>query len=227
MLSRFPAAFRLPAFAFWASCPARDFRPPYGRPTAPRSAARTLTGFPCSARAGQLGWAPSIPRGRRCSRDRREIRGRRLPLHGSQPLSPRSHHPPRGVRITRHHQGFTGIRPSSLPLACDPGTAQGQASRTRRRTSGQGQVPNTDPKSRLRHRRTSKPTDSLTNVRPHVATSLSIVRLATTTSRAALRAVARDRLRLTLDPAATHLVLAPTRKAGTEQLIEDIQPTIS
>jgi hypothetical protein len=31
----------------------------------------------------------------------------------------------------------------------------------------------------------------------------------------------------TLDPAATHLVLAPTRKAGTEQLIEDIQPTIS
>ena len=31
----------------------------------------------------------------------------------------------------------------------------------------------------------------------------------------------------TLDPAATHLVLAPTRKAGTEQLIGDIQPTIS
>lgn len=31
----------------------------------------------------------------------------------------------------------------------------------------------------------------------------------------------------TLDPAATHLVLAPTRKAGTEQLIRDIQPTIS
>jgi hypothetical protein len=28
----------------------------------------------------------------------------------------------------------------------------------------------------------------------------------------------------TLDPASTHLVLAPTRKAGTEQLIGDIQP---
>jgi hypothetical protein len=28
----------------------------------------------------------------------------------------------------------------------------------------------------------------------------------------------------TLDPASTHLVLAPTRKAGTEQLVGDIQP---
>lgn len=35
MLSRFPAAFRLPAFASWASFPARGFRPPYGRPTTP------------------------------------------------------------------------------------------------------------------------------------------------------------------------------------------------
>ena len=32
--TRFPAAFRPPAFAFWAPCPARDFRPSYDRPTA-------------------------------------------------------------------------------------------------------------------------------------------------------------------------------------------------
>src|SRR5260370_25842861 len=31
---RFPAAFRPPAFASQSPCPARDFRPPYGRPTA-------------------------------------------------------------------------------------------------------------------------------------------------------------------------------------------------
>jgi hypothetical protein len=195
MLSRFPAAFRPPAFASWASFPARDFRPPYGRPTTPRSAARTLTGFPCSARVRRLGWAPSIPRGRRCSRDRREIRGRRLPLHGSQPLSPRSHHPPRGVRVTRHHQGFTGIRPSSLPLACDPGTAPGplgfplssaplQAGPAGARQGGD--------RSRTLTRshvfgiaEPPKPTDSLTNVRPHVATSPSIVQLAAPASRAA------------------------------------------
>ena len=33
MSPRFPAAFRLPAFAFWASCPAEEFRSPHGRPT--------------------------------------------------------------------------------------------------------------------------------------------------------------------------------------------------
>jgi hypothetical protein len=32
------------AFASWASCPARGFRPPYGRPTAPPLAARTRAG---------------------------------------------------------------------------------------------------------------------------------------------------------------------------------------
>ena len=39
MLSRFPAAFRQPAFASWASCPAREFGPPYGRPTSAAAAA--------------------------------------------------------------------------------------------------------------------------------------------------------------------------------------------
>jgi len=31
----FPAAFRPPAFASWASCPAQGLRPSYDRPTAP------------------------------------------------------------------------------------------------------------------------------------------------------------------------------------------------
>ena len=43
------------------------FRPSYDRPTAPAAAARTMTGFPCSARVrrGRVR-APSIPRGQRC-----------------------------------------------------------------------------------------------------------------------------------------------------------------
>jgi hypothetical protein len=47
----------------------------------------------------RLGWAPSIPRGQRCSHDRYEVHGRRLPLLNGQPLSPRSYCPPRGARI--------------------------------------------------------------------------------------------------------------------------------
>src|SRR5258708_8041976 len=44
--SRFPAAFRPPAFAFWAPCPARGFRPPYGRPTAPPAHTRACAADP-------------------------------------------------------------------------------------------------------------------------------------------------------------------------------------
>src|SRR5262249_57020865 len=49
------------------------------------------------------------------------------------------------------------------------------------------------------------------------SSSVSIVRRAATASRVALRSATP-----TLDPAATHLVLAPTRKAGTKQLIGTI-----
>ena len=50
------------------------------------------------------------------------------------------------------------------------------------------------------------------------SSSLPIVRLAVTASRAALRAVAGDRLDVpSLDPATAHLGLAPTRKAGADQ----------
>jgi hypothetical protein len=71
MLSRFPVAFRQSAFAFWASCPARELGPPYGRLTGDAAAApRTLTGFPCSARVRRgRGRVPSLPRGQRCPHD--------------------------------------------------------------------------------------------------------------------------------------------------------------
>src|SRR5215831_2656591 len=73
------------------------------------------------------------------------------------------------------------------------------------------------PSHRQRHFPKAKPTRA---GRP--SSSLSIVRLAAAASRAALRAVARRSATPTLDPAATHLVLAPTRKAGTKQLIGTI-----
>ena len=44
--TRFPAAFQPPAFASWAPCPARDFRPSYDRPTAPPAHTRACTADP-------------------------------------------------------------------------------------------------------------------------------------------------------------------------------------
>jgi hypothetical protein len=69
--ARFPAAFQPPAFASWAPCPARGFRPSYDRPTArlriPAPARRTLARFTRSARVRPgPGRALSVPRGQRC-----------------------------------------------------------------------------------------------------------------------------------------------------------------
>jgi hypothetical protein len=96
----------------------------------------------------QLGWAPSIPRGRRCSRDRPEVGGRRLPLPSGQPLSPRSCHPPRGARnngtSSRVHW-CSPVQPSPRLWPRDGTGTLGlslklrtPASRTRRRTSRAG-----------------------------------------------------------------------------------------
>jgi hypothetical protein len=87
--SRFPAAFRPPASASWASCSRQgsqlSLRSAYRRLGAARR--RTLTGFPRSARMryGQVR-ASSVSRGRRCSHGRGGVPGRRLPLPSGQPL---------------------------------------------------------------------------------------------------------------------------------------------
>ena len=140
-----PAAFRPPAFASWASCPARGFRPSCDRPTA--LSARTRARFPCSARV-RHGWdrVPSLPRGLRCLPQPGANPGRRTPPHSGRSLSPRYSFPSRGVPITGHQQGFTGIHPSQpFPRLCSPdGTGslglfpelRTRPSRTRPRTSG-------------------------------------------------------------------------------------------
>jgi hypothetical protein len=152
---RFPVAFRPPAFASWASCPARGFRPPYGRPTAPPPAARTRTGFPRSARA-RPGWvrASSVPRGRRCRRDRVWCPVAAAASQRPAPVTPAL----RSVPGCVYHEASTrihSIRPSSLPLTCNPQTKRAVLGlfpelhtprhQVPERMSGQGQVFDTDP----------------------------------------------------------------------------------
>ena len=148
MLPRFPAAFRPPAFASWASCPARGFRPSYDRPTAPPSA-RTRTGFPCSARV-RPGWGgcPLYPGGGgvHATVPRSAVAACRFPA--ASPCHPGLATRPGELELTGHQQGFTGVRPSSLPLTCGPGTEPAPlgfplklrtpAGRTRKRTSRAG-----------------------------------------------------------------------------------------
>ena len=87
---RVPLPFGAPASACWASCPAG------GLPPLSRSAYRTPVTDPdpdgvSAFRACEMrpGWAPPIPRGQRCSRDRRWVSGRRLPpLPAARPYHP-------------------------------------------------------------------------------------------------------------------------------------------
>jgi hypothetical protein len=124
--------------------------PPHGH-EAPRGAR-----FPCSARVRHdWVWTSSLPRGRRCSYDRRDVLGRRLPPSNGRPLSPQQLIPSRDVCVTRHQQGFKVVRPPSLSLACGPRMEREplgftpelhtRLCRTQPRMSGQGQVSNTNP----------------------------------------------------------------------------------
>jgi hypothetical protein len=144
----------------------------------PRQPARTRAGFPCSAHV-RCGWgrAPSLPRGRRC------LHGQvwsltvacRLPAAG--PCHPGPACPSRGVGVTRHHQGFTGVRPSQPSPRLWPPDGTGTLglspelhtplSKTQQRMSGWGRasaLPEVTPSASL----TSF--DALTQrERPHVA----------------------------------------------------------
>ena len=150
MFSRFPVAFRRPAFASWAIlCPLR--RSAFLTVSAPDdvAAARTSTELPCSARArhdrggcplypgtGGVLWPGLGPPTSAC----------RIPAAGPAPCW---NIPPAGLIITRHHRGFTHVHPSGLPLRLWPpdGTdALGldhpsfAPRRYRQRTSGWGQA---------------------------------------------------------------------------------------
>ncbi len=122
--TRFPAAFRPPAFASWAPCPARDFRPSYDRPTARPALTRACRADPDEVytfrtHETQTGPAALYTPGATVSAGRRLVHGRRLPPLSGRPLAPRYNDPARDVSVTRHRQGFPGSRPVPvLPLTC-------------------------------------------------------------------------------------------------------------
>jgi hypothetical protein len=126
-MSRFPVAFRLHGVRFlvipsplgnWASLTV-------GLP-APATRSGTSTGLSRFARMrhGRRG-RPLNPGdgGARTTGAWYPVVACRFPTAQSLRPRPCSHHP--GLNVTRHHQGFTVIRPPGLPLACDPRIGQG------------------------------------------------------------------------------------------------------
>ena len=80
-------------------------------------------------------------------RSRPSAAARRLPT--ARLLPPRYCSHPARLGVTTHHQGFTGVRPSGLPLTCSPQDGTGTLGlepfsfaprRYQRRTSGWGQA---------------------------------------------------------------------------------------
>jgi hypothetical protein len=115
-MPRFPVAFRPPAFASRSSCSRRGVRP------SSRSAYRPRRPDPGGVTAFRTheqrpGWAPSIPRGRRCS-SRTERTAQ--PAPAALPrlvLQPRSNIPPCEAPLYEASTRVQAIRPSGLPLA--------------------------------------------------------------------------------------------------------------
>jgi hypothetical protein len=124
-LSRFPDAFRPPAFASWPSCSRRGFGLPHGRPTG-QQRCRISTGFPRSTRArNDRGGRPLYPGDGGVLPVEGSLFNRHLPLPSGQSLHPADTSHRRDPNVTRHPQGFTRVHPSGLPLACDPRMGRG------------------------------------------------------------------------------------------------------
>ena len=117
IMSRFPAAFRLPAFRFsvirfppgnWAllAVGLPDMGPDLDGVTAFRT------------RELRPGWVPSLPRGRRCSSRPSRFLDRRLPLYRGQSLHPAPASHRARLRLTRHQREFKQFTRPTIPLAC-------------------------------------------------------------------------------------------------------------
>ena len=142
--------------------------PPGDRPSS-RSAYRPCRAGPRRgfhvphARDSDRGGRPLYPGDGGAHPAGRSISGRRLPLPCGQSLHPAAAFHLAGPNVTRHHQGFTRVHPSGLPLACGPRTERGPLGffpelRTPplpARTSERGQALDTGPGSHLRHQPTS------------------------------------------------------------------------
>lgn len=164
-MSRVPVTFRLPAFASWSSSPAGGLGLPYGRLTGTHNSwAPDPNGVSTFHTHEQRpGWAPSKPRGQRCSHDRLALSGRRLPhLNGNVP-GPRSSIPSPEARYNEASSTVHSRSPDRSSPACSPrmeqeplGTPRSFAPRRhQRRTSGWGRTLSTSPELHSRHQPTS------------------------------------------------------------------------
>ena len=112
-----PVAFRPPASASWASCPAEGFCPSYDRPTGPtRPGPRRGFHVPRTRDTTGMG-APYTPRPAVFPRPALTFRSPLAAPSSGQALSPRYSSRLPGLEITKHHQGFTHVHPPGLPLA--------------------------------------------------------------------------------------------------------------
>ncbi len=125
MTPRFPVAFRLPAFASWASCSRRGI--PLSSRSAYQADAWTPAGFPRSAHPshGRIG-CPLYPEAQRCSHGRSDPSGRRLPpLPGARPYHPGVHPISRSYLLRGVIEGSLAFTRPAFPLACNPRMERG------------------------------------------------------------------------------------------------------
>ena len=151
-MSRFPVAFRLPAFASRSSDARRGVGPSLRSAYRAKPPARTSTGLPRSARvSSDRGGCPLDPGDGGAPPEPSGVPGRRLPLPSGQSLNPSSSNPSTGVHFTRHQRGFKQFTRPAIPLACGrsdgtsrrlgfPPGLRTPPTRSRRRTPGWGQA---------------------------------------------------------------------------------------
>jgi hypothetical protein len=120
-----PWPFGLPAFASWIILSRPGIEPSSRSADQTTTSVRTLTGFPRSTRMrhDRVG-CPLDPGTVVLARPTPNPRS--APATSQRPvLHPCRAFHPKGLNVTGHHRGFTGVHPSGLPLACGPWMAQG------------------------------------------------------------------------------------------------------
>src|SRR5262249_47726536 len=121
----FPAAFRLPAFASWASCSCRGV--PLSSRSAYQDVAWTPAGFPRSTHPshGRIG-CPLYPEAKRCCHGRSDPSGRRSPpLPGARPYHPGVPSISRDCLLRGVIKGPLAFTRPAFPLACNPRMERG------------------------------------------------------------------------------------------------------
>ena len=112
----FPSRFRYRHSLLGHPIPAEELGPPHGRLTGQRPDLDGITAF--RTHEQRLGWAPPLPRGRRCSIPT-GTPARPAPAASQRHVpEPRSSIPPCGALFDEASTEVHAIHPSSLPLTC-------------------------------------------------------------------------------------------------------------